>query len=224
LFLANCTEVLVGSKPTQERSEHDLFRTEVVNLSDIQHELARLAELTDWQAFTDEWSVQFTLTTGRQALPTRLMASLLYLKHTYALSDEEVVERRCENPYRQYFNGEQYFRYELPCDPSSLVRWRQRIGEAGCEWLLAHSLAAAGKGEVIKRRSLDEGVLDTSVQSKAIAYPTDSRLLNRAANNWSTLRNRRESCCARATPEWARRQSIRQGPMRTPSSAGECSA
>ncbi len=63
-------------------------------------------------------------------MPTRLMAALLYQKHVYALSDEDVVERWVENPYWQHFSGERYFRHELPCDPSSLVRWRQRIGEA----------------------------------------------------------------------------------------------
>lgn len=170
----------MGPKPTEEHSEHDLFRTELVNLIDTRHELARLAELIDWQAFADEWSPQFTSTTGRPALATRLMASLLYLKHLYALSDEDVVERWCENPYWQHFSGERYFRHDLPCDPSSLVRWRQRIGEAGCEWLLAQSIEAARKGGVIKRSSLDAVVLDTTVQPKAIAHPTDSRLLNRA--------------------------------------------
>ncbi|MBK7260955.1 MAG: transposase [Rubrivivax sp.] len=113
-------------------------------------------------------------------LPTRLMASLLYLKHTFALSDEDTVERWIENPYWQHFSGERYFRHELPCDPSSLVRWRQRIGEAGCERLLAQSIEAARRGRVIKRASLDTVVLDTTVQPKAIAHPTDSRLLNRA--------------------------------------------
>ena len=170
----------MGPKPTEERSEHDLFRTELVNLIDTRHELARLAELIDWQAFADEWSPQFTSTTGRPALPTRLMASLLYLKHLYALSDEDVVQRWCENPYWQHFSGERYFRHDLPCDPSSLVRWRQRIGEAGCEWLLAQTIEAARKGGVIKQSSLDTVVLDTTAQPKAIAHPTDSRLLNRA--------------------------------------------
>lgn len=170
----------MGPKPTDECSEQDLFRTELVNLIDTRHELARLAELIDWQAFADEWSPQFTSTTGRPALPTRLMAALLYLKHVYALSDEDVVERWCENPYWQHFSGERYFRHDLPCDPSSLVRWRQRIGEAGCEWLLAQSIEAARKGGIIKRGSLNAVVLDTTVQPKAIAHPTDSRLLNRA--------------------------------------------
>lgn len=170
----------MGPKPADERTDHDLFRTELVNLIDLRHELVKLAELIDWQAFAHKWSPQFESTTGRPALPTRLMAALLYLKHVYALSDDDVVERWRENPYWQHFSGERYFRHELPCDPSSLVRWRQRIGEEGCEWLLAHSIEAATRAGVIKRCSLDEVVLDTTVQPKAIAHPTDSRLLNRA--------------------------------------------
>jgi len=170
----------MGPRPADSRSEHDLFRTELVNLIDQRHELVRLAALIDWQAFASEWSPQFTSTTGRPALPTRLMAALLYLKHAYALSDEDTVERWSENPYWQYFSGERYFQHELPCDPSSLVRWRQRIGEAGCEWLLAQTIEAARRGGVVKRSSLDTVVLDTTVQPKAIAHPTDSRLLNRA--------------------------------------------
>lgn len=143
----------MGPKPVDERSDHDLFRTELVNLIDQRHELAKLAEPIDWPAFAQQWGAQFESTTGRPALPTRLMAALLYLKHVHALSDEDVVERWVENPYWQHFSGERYFRYELPCDPSSLVRWRKRIGEAGCEWLLAHSIEAARRAGVIKRSS-----------------------------------------------------------------------
>jgi transposase, IS5 family len=170
----------MGPKAAESTADRDLFRTELVNLVDLRHELVRLAELIDWQAFADEWSPQFVSTTGRPALPTRLMASLLYLKHVYALSDEDTVARWSENPVWQFFSGERYFQHELPCDASSLVCWRQRIGEAGCEWLLAQSLEAAWRGRVIKCASLDTVVLDTTVQPKAIAHPTDSRLLNRA--------------------------------------------
>ena len=170
----------MGPKPADERSEHDLFRTELVNLVDPRHELVRLADLIDWSAFEAAWSPQFESTTGRPALPTRRMAALLYLKHAFALSDEDTVERWCENPYWQHFSGERYFRHELPCDPSSLVRWRRRIGEEGCEWLLAHSIEAARRAGVIKTKSLEAVIVDTTVQPKAIAHPTDSRLLNRA--------------------------------------------
>ena len=168
------------SKAPPAATDHDLFRLELMNLIDARHELVRLAALIEWSVFEREFGAQFASTTGRPALPTRLIAGLLYLKHTFALSDEEVVERWVENPYWQHLCGERYFRHELPCDASSLVRWRRRIGEEGMEWLLTQSIEAAKTAGVIKRRSLETVVLDTTVQEKAIAYPTDSRLLNRA--------------------------------------------
>lgn len=53
----------------------------------------RLSGLIDWQVCPDEWGPQIVSTTGRPSLSTRLMASLLYLKHIYALSNEDTVER-----------------------------------------------------------------------------------------------------------------------------------
>lgn len=44
----------------------------------------------------------------------------------------------------------------------------------------AQHRSSAARAGVIKRSSLDTVVLDTTVQPKAIAHPTDSRLLNRA--------------------------------------------
>jgi transposase, IS5 family len=170
----------MGPKLNVDAHEQDLFRMELLNLIDLRHELVKLAALIEWPAFEQAWGPKFESTTGRPALPTRLMASLLYLKHAFAMSDEEVVERWKENPYWQHFSGQRYFQHELPCDPSSLVRWRQRIGEEGCEWLLEHSIQAALCAGVMKRHSLTTVVVDTTVQPKAIAHPTDSCLLNRA--------------------------------------------
>jgi IS5 family transposase len=170
----------MGPKPVESSNDHDLFRTELVNLIDQRHELVRLSELIDWQAFADEWGPQFVSTTGRPALPTRLMASLLYLKHVYALSDEDTVERWSENPYWQHFSGERYFRTSCPairlawCAGASASA---RKAASGC-WRTASRRQR--RGRVIKRASLDTVVLDTTVQPKAIAHPTDSRLLNRA--------------------------------------------
>jgi IS5 family transposase len=67
----------MGPKPVDKRCDHDLYRTELVNLIDQRHELVKLAELIDWRAFADAWSPQFISTTGRPALPTRLMTALL---------------------------------------------------------------------------------------------------------------------------------------------------
>jgi IS5 family transposase len=143
----------MGPKPRQSAAEPDLLRVELVNLIDQRHELVKLASLIDWPASEQAWVPRFESTTGRPALPTRLMASLPYLKHSFALSDEDVVGRWIENPYRQHFSGEHCFRHELPCDPSSLVRWRQRMGAEGCEWPLEHSIKVAMSAGMVKRQS-----------------------------------------------------------------------
>ncbi len=84
-----------------------------------------------------------------------------------------------ENPYWQHFCGETYFQHEPPIDPSSLTRWRQRVGEEGVEWLLTETIAAAQRGKIVKKQSFDKIIVDTTVMEKAVAYPTDSRLLER---------------------------------------------
>jgi transposase, IS5 family len=113
-------------------------------------------------------------------LPTRLMAGLAILKHTYDVSDEVLCERWVENPYFQYFCGEEFFQHELPFERSSLTRWRQRMGEERLQALLQESLAVAVKTEAMKPGDLARVIVDTTVQPKNITFPTDAKLLNRA--------------------------------------------
>lgn len=157
----------------------DLFRHRLDNLIDTRHELVKLCELIDWQRFDAQWGEAFC-EVGRPAIATRLVAGLHYLKHTYGLSDEQVVKRWAENPYWQYFCGETYFQHELPVNPSSLTRWRQRLGEKGVESLLSATIDAAIEAKAVKARDLKRVTVDTTVQEKAVAFPTDSRLYNRA--------------------------------------------
>ena len=157
----------------------DLFRQPLVDLINEKHPLVRLAELIDWSIFETRWSAFFPSKTGRPATPPRLVAGLLYLQHTFACSDEELVWAWVENPYWQHFCGETYFQHEPPIDPSSLTRWRQRVGEEGVEWLLTETIEAARRGKIVKKQSFDKIIIDTTVMEKAVAYPTDSRLLER---------------------------------------------
>lgn len=85
-----------------------------------------------------------------------------------------------ENPYYQYFCGEAVFRHELPFDRSSLTRWRQRLGEEHLALLLQESLSVAHKTDALATRDLERVAVDTTVQPKAIAHPTDARLMHRA--------------------------------------------
>src|SRR5262245_39409571 len=92
---------------------------------------------------------------GQPPLPTRLVAGLLILKHMHALSDEVLCARWLENPYYQYFCGEEAFRHELPFDRSSLTRWRQRLGEERLVALIQESLAVAHKAGALAAKDLE---------------------------------------------------------------------
>jgi IS5 family transposase len=105
---------------------------------------------------------------------------LLYLQHAYGLSDEAVLARWVENPYFQHFTGETFFQHQLPIHPSSLSRWRGRIGEEGVEWLLTKTIEAGRASGAVQERSLSKIAVDTTVMEKAIAHPTDSRLYEKA--------------------------------------------
>jgi IS5 family transposase len=51
------------------------------------------------------------------------------------------------------------------------------LGEAGVEELLAMTIAAAVQMKAVTPVEFERVIVDTTVQEKAIAYPTDSRLL-----------------------------------------------
>jgi len=157
----------------------DLFQQELVDQINLSHPLVKLAELIDWKEFEGSWAGFFPSKKGRPATPTRLVAGLLYLQHMYAYSDEALLQMWVENPYMQYFCGETHFQHRLPIDPSSLTRWRKRLGEHGVEKLLEQTIEAAKEGRVIKASSLSRVIVDSTVMEKAVAFPTDSRLLER---------------------------------------------
>ncbi len=105
------------------------------------------------------------------------MVGLHYLKGMYALSDERVVEGFLENPYWQYFCGMEFFMHRLPLDPSSMTRWRKRVGSRGFEDLLAQTLEAAQRCELLKEGDFKRMNVDTTVQEKNITFPTNAKLL-----------------------------------------------
>lgn len=105
------------------------------------------------------------------------MASLLYLKHAFNLSDEEVVERWSENVVWQYFSGQVYYEPRFPCDATQLGRFRRVIGEAGVEELLKATVETAVATKAVRPTEFERVIVDTTVQEKAIAHPVNSRLL-----------------------------------------------
>ena len=163
-------------RPTRPPSgKVDLFRERLDAIIDPHHALVRLAGLVPWSRFEDAFG-RFYRPIGRPAKPTRLMVGLHYLKHVHDLSDEEVVARWVENPYWQFFCGFDFFQHEAPLNASTMTRWRKRIGPEGLEEMLKASVGVALDTGVAKPSSLERVSVDTTVQPKAIAHPTDSRL------------------------------------------------
>jgi transposase, IS5 family len=184
-------------------STPDFFRSRLDAMIDLRHPLAVLANRMPWSSIEATLTPMFerraregrvsaeidlfgvtpklagagVSAAGRPRLSVRLMVGLLYLKHAYNESDDSVCERWAESVYFQYFCGEDYFQPRLPCDPTNLVRFRQALGEAGVEELLATTIATAVQMKAVTPVEFERVIVDTTVQEKAIAYPTDSRLL-----------------------------------------------
>lgn len=157
------------------------------DMIDMRHELEQLEALIDWEFFEAEWAGFFPSHTGRPATSPRLVAGLMYLQHALELSDEAIVMRWVANPYYQHFFGETFFQHRPPIDPSSLRRWRKRIGEEGVEWLPTKTIEAGHAAGAIDKKSAKKVIVDTTVMEKNIAYPTDTRLFERASQRLVTL-------------------------------------
>lgn len=167
------------SLPRDERQK-DLFRPSLDAIIDLGHPLVKLAERIDWGFLETRWGAVYEAGPGQPPLPVRLVAGLFIIKHMHNLSDEALCDRWVENPYYQYFCGEHVFRHELPFDRSSLSRWRGRLGAEQIAALIQESLAVAHKTGALATKDLQRVVVDTTVQPKAIAHPTDARLMHRA--------------------------------------------
>lgn len=184
-------------------STDDFFRARLDSMIDMHHPLAVLATRMPWSEIeaalapllahkdrsgrliqdadlfgpTAQLAGAGLSNAGRPRLPLRLMVALLYLKHAFNLSDEELCERWSENVVWQFFSGMAYYEPRLPCDATQIGRFRRVLGEAGVEQLLKSTIEASVSMGVVKKSEFEMIIVDTTVQEKAIAHPTDSRLL-----------------------------------------------
>lgn len=167
-------------KPKPNFTPNDLFRAHFDQILNPDHPLLILASRIDWNKFDKEIASCFHDQIGRPGINIRIMVALLYLKATYNLSDEQLLERWLENPYWQAFCGFTHFQHELPVDPSSLSRWRKRVKPERIEFLLKVIIETAIEMKAISKADLKQVNVDTTVQEKAICFPTDSRLYQKA--------------------------------------------
>lgn len=153
-------------------------RTRLTDLVNPEHPLCQLAQEIDWTVFEHAFGRLYAEGQGAPAKPIRLLVALHYLKYAYNHSDESVVDHLVENAYWQYFCGFEYFLYDKPLHPTTLVKWRGRVGSEKMQTLLTETVAVAQRTRLLAKADLDRVNVDTTVQEKAIAFPTDARLLN----------------------------------------------
>ena len=166
-------------------NELDLYRSRLDQIINRRHELVQLAGKLDW-AWIDDQIAPLFAEQGRPAVATRFMVGLLLLKHIYGLSDEEVCERGVDNPYFQFFTGEEFFQHEFPHERSGLSHWRKRLGDK-LELLLAETLRVAHDSGALRTRDLARVTVDTTVQPKNITFPTDAKLVHAAIQGLNRL-------------------------------------
>ena len=163
----------------------DLFRARLEQIINMKHELVQLAGKIDWEWIDGEIAPLYS-DKGRPGIETRFVIGLLLLKHIYGLSDEGVCERWVHDPYFQHFTGEEFFQHEFPHERSDLSHWRKRLGDK-LELLLAESLRVAHQSGALRTRDLKRVTVDTTVQPKAITFPTDAKLLHAAIKGLNRL-------------------------------------
>lgn len=163
-------------KPRNEKKNLEIFKVPLEEIINKAHPLVRLSETINWKALEEKLSEKYSEKMGAPGKQIRLMVGLQYLKYMYNESDEMIVQKFVENPYYQYFCGNEYFEHSLPIDSSSMTNFRKRMGKEDIDELLKETVSSVTCSGQLKEKDFEQLNVDTTVQEKAISFPTDSKL------------------------------------------------
>ena len=166
-------------KKPKNQPQDQFFQVRLDVVCDPSNPLVKLADRIDWDALDEQFASLYA-DGGRPATATRMLIGLTLLQSLYGLSEDDVVNRWPENQYWQYLCGETFFQHQRPIVRSGLSKWCKRIKDKGMEALLQQTLAVGLASGAVKDTSLKRVSVDTTVQPKAVAHPTDAKLLNRS--------------------------------------------
>lgn len=134
--------------------------------------LILLSNAINWDSIIEKIKPLYNESIGRPSCNLRQMCGLLILQYLFDYSDEEVIYAWKQNFYYQYFTGNKYYQTKLPCTPESLCNFRKKIKQQGCEAIFIESINLHGP-DIFG----DFQLIDTTVQPKYTAFPTDSKLI-----------------------------------------------
>ena len=164
----------------------DAFSPEWIttHLTNPTHELILLRRLIPWQPIIERLVPFYNPQKGRTGHSLRLLVATSLLARLRQLSDRKVIEHIQENRYMQYFCNVPDPDLRTFMNPSTLCRFRKRIGQDGAliiEDQVFHHLKRAQAIEP------DMRLMDATVRESPIIYPTDVRLLYKAFGKMAAL-------------------------------------
>ena len=177
----NLANFLQKMKPPKiNNAQNRLFEQRLSEQLNPSHEIYMLAKMIDWDHYEKEFGQYYSENNSREPKPIRLMVGLIMLQNMFNFSDRSVVRTWIENPYWQYFCGFDFLQWKFPIDPSSLTRFRNRLGEKGIGKIFKSTIKMALDERFISYKSLEKVIVDTTVMEKNITHPTDAKLYHKA--------------------------------------------
>jgi len=81
--------------------------------------------------------------------------------------------------------------HNCPIHPTSMTKWRNRLGAKRLEKLLEETIDLAVREKHLPKNDLARVTVDTTVQETNITFPTDSKLLYKAIRKLPDAAKRR---------------------------------
>ena len=154
------------------------------HLTNPTHELILLRHMIPWQPIMERLVPFYNPQKGRTGHSLRLLVATSILCRLRQLSDRKVIENIQENRYMQYFCHVPDQRLMTFLNPSTLCRFRKRIGTEGTLIIEERVFEHLKRAAVI---DADMMLMDTTVLESPIIYPTDIRLIYKAFDKMAAL-------------------------------------
>ena len=148
------------------------------------HELLLLRDIIPWQSIIDRLVPHYNSQKGRTGHSLRMLVAISILSRLRQLSDRKVIATVQENRYMQYFCNVPDAGLRTFLHPSTLCRFRKRMGKAGIAIIEEQVFKQLKGAAAIKAESM---LMDSTVLESPIIYPTDVRRLYKAFDKMAAL-------------------------------------
>jgi IS5 family transposase len=161
------------------RTFEDVFSPQWVetHIIDPTHDLVILRHIMPWQSIIDQLVSSYNPNKGRPGHSLRILVGTSMVARLRQLSDRKVIQQIQENRYLQYFCHVPDQGLLTFLHPSTLCRFRKRLGEKGVGVIEDQVFQHLKRAGAIKA---DMMLMDSSVLESPIIYPNDVRLLYKA--------------------------------------------